>query len=70
MLLGVVNGAGQKWSEALATFLLVLTINILMLLPKQRLPTEEEWYVAIVQGILTALIIYAINKGIAWKQEK
>lgn len=68
-MLGV-NNAGQKWYEALATFLLILVINCLLKLPTERLPTRQEWYSSIVQGLTIALTLYAINKGIEWKKRE
>ena len=64
-----VNNNGQKWYEALATFLIVLLINVLLILP-DRIPTYPELYMALKQGILTAFILYAINKGIEWRLKK
>ena len=68
MTLGV-NNNGQKWYEALATFLIILVINVLLILP-DRIPTHGELYMALKQGILTAFILYAINKGIEWRLKK
>ena len=64
-----VNNNGQKWYEALVTFLIVLLINVLLILP-DRIPTQGELYIALKQGILTAVILYAINKGIEWRLKK
>ena len=68
MMLGV-NNTGQKWYEALGTFLIILAINVLLLLP-EGLPTVEQWYSAIKQGLAIAFTLYALNKGIEWRKKE
>lgn len=67
-MLGI-NNKGQKWYEAVITFLVVFLINLLLILP-DRVPTYPELYLAVKQSLGTALIIYAVNKGIEWRRKK
>jgi len=66
-----VNGKGnQKAWEAALTFAIVLGINMLLLLPEGHIPNPTEFYIALRQALATALTLYAINRGIKWKEEK
>jgi len=57
---------------AIATLLLILFINIVyelyLLLPD--IPTYEQFYGIAIKSLFLTLAIYAVNKGIQWRQSR
>lgn len=69
-MLGVSLDQGQDWKEAVATALIIFAIWFLNELPEGQIPSWTEVYVAARAAALTALVIYAANRGIQWKRKK
>ena len=64
------NNAGQKWYEAIVTFVIILVINILLVLPENIPSSLNELYPALKEALTIAFILYAINKGIEWRHRE
>jgi len=69
-MFGVNKNGNQKAWEAVITFAIVLAINMILLLPEGHIPNLTEFYIALRQALATALTLYAINRGIKWREEK
>lgn len=69
-MLGLSLNQAQNWKEAVATALIIFAIWFLNELPEGQIPTWTEFYVAARAAALTALVIYAANRGIQWRREK
>jgi len=72
-MLGITNpDSGRLELYAVATFLLVLLINVVyelyLLLP--AIPTPEQLYGAFIKSVFTAGVIYLANKGIKWRRSE